>query len=481
LIQISPPIEAQSPTPENGSIHSVSGDSPSLWSQKAQKKNKPGIFAKLLEGLSARVNQTGGNVKDSLKPGSAEINSEKTGKNPNKTASHNKMSGLDFFGENDTFDQIQGIFKQNSLTDELNTNQKTGISRSAGKDGKLLSGGKDHLRGAENSIKANAVNEEELRLLAQGRTAGTGRETQDAAFGANANRAGKGTSTGIPSGDKAKASGNGTADLTSFSFREMEAEYQQSLLRSGRLRAESKDDSRLSELRGKKGRHIEVRDLRTGELKPAVNMEISRGETFSFSRQVITEVEIPVNLGFSQGKGDGTEAAKTAKETSGSISFEDALARQLAGDLSTDIVREATVIVRNGGEGTIRLSLHPASLGDVKIRLEMAENKITGHIIVESSEALRAFERELPVLEKAFRDSGFSETTLDMSLAQDSGSYGAGEQGREGEFQAFTPVQAASLYESETGWSEVSSLDGTVLPAGNPGSPGSRPQVNLLV
>jgi flagellar hook-length control protein FliK len=52
----------------------------------------------------------------------------------------------------------------------------------------------------------------------------------------------------------------------------------------------------------------------------------------------------------------------------------------------------------------------------------MAENKITGHIVVESEEALRAFEREIHSLEQAFRDSGFEGAELDFSLSQGGGS-----------------------------------------------------------
>ena len=78
----------------------------------------------------------------------------------------------------------------------------------------------------------------------------------------------------------------------------------------------------------------------------------------------------------------------------------------------------------------------------------MTENKITGHIIVESNEALRAFERELPVLEKAFQDSGFSETNLDMFLAQDNGGNNPG-QNQEGDFNRFPSEMAVSRYESE--------------------------------
>ncbi|MDR3170762.1 MAG: flagellar hook-length control protein FliK [Treponema sp.] len=106
--------------------------------------------------------------------------------------------------------------------------------------------------------------------------------------------------------------------------------------------------------------------------------------------------------------------------------FEDILARELHENLNGDIVRQASVVLRDDGAGTIRLSLRPESLGSVKIRLEMAENKITGHIIVESEEALRAFEREVHSLEQAFRDSGFGETSLDTALASGTGTGGEG-------------------------------------------------------
>jgi hypothetical protein len=95
-------------------------------------------------------------------------------------------------------------------------------------------------------------------------------------------------------------------------------------------------------------------------------------------------------------------------------SFGQLLARELRGDLSGDIVKQAAVVLRDG-EGTIRLSLKPESLGKVKIRLEMAENKISGHIFVETEEALRAFEQEIHTLEQSFRDSGF-EASLSAAL-----------------------------------------------------------------
>lgn len=164
------------------------------------------------------------------------------------------------------------------------------------------------------------------------------------------------------------------------------------------------------------------------------------------------ETELTVELR----SGDrGSESAATGGEKTASQAFEDILARELHQNLNNDIVRHASVVLKDGGEGTIKLSLKPESLGNVKIRLEMADNKITGHIIVESDEALRAFEREVSSLEQAFRESGFEGADLEMSLASGNGSGGAGEQWNEGEAspffsERFAAERASSQYDALT-------------------------------
>ncbi|MDR2135892.1 MAG: flagellar hook-length control protein FliK [Treponema sp.] len=100
------------------------------------------------------------------------------------------------------------------------------------------------------------------------------------------------------------------------------------------------------------------------------------------------------------------------------------------------------MILRDGREGLIRLSLKPESLGNVKIRLELTDNKIAGRVIVESGEALRAFERELASLEQAFRDSGYESAELSAFLAQDDGG-----RERDGSPPRFAAGRAASRYD----------------------------------
>jgi hypothetical protein len=152
------------------------------------------------------------------------------------------------------------------------------------------------------------------------------------------------------------------------------------------------------------------------------------------------------------------------------------LARELHQNLNGDIVRHASILLRDGGEGLIRLSLKPETLGNVKIRLEMAENKIAGHIIVESDDALRAFERELPSLEQAFRDSGFDGASLEMSLARDGGYRdGRGGEAADPSFGDLFGAGRAAAYEAA----------GETLPegAGPAGGPygGNDSRINMLV
>jgi flagellar hook-length control protein FliK len=140
------------------------------------------------------------------------------------------------------------------------------------------------------------------------------------------------------------------------------------------------------------------------------------------------------------------------RESRSQLSFRQTLARELHENLNGDIVRHASVILKDGGEGLIRLSLRPEHLGNVKIRLEMSENKVVGRITVESGEALRAFEQELRSLEQAFRDSGFEGATLEMSVSSDGGRGGAGSYRENGEDAPFFSERlAAHSYDAASG------------------------------
>ncbi|AEF84739.1 putative treponemal aqueous protein [Treponema primitia ZAS-2] len=217
---------------------------------------------------------------------------------------------------------------------------------------------------------------------------------------------------------------------------------------------------------------LEVQDQRTGQNGPAPlpGQELKPfGET---GPERVSELTVDLKNG-----GRNREFPEAGHEKTAGQAFEDILARELHQNLNGDIVRQASIMVKDGGEGTIKLSLKPESLGMVKIRLEMVENKITGHIIVESNEALRAFEREMHSLEQAFRDSGFEGASLDMALAQDGGrNSGQGRWNGEPERPLFSPQLVSSSYDS--------SVESTLVSGGEffnaAGGPGMI-RVNVLV
>jgi flagellar hook-length control protein FliK len=205
----------------------------------------------------------------------------------------------------------------------------------------------------------------------------------------------------------------------------------------------SKDDRRPS--KREKNLKVEVRDQRT---------QIGGVQTFETVRQTISasgkETEIVVDLKTAAaGAADITPKDPSSVQFRAEKSLENFLARELHQNLNGDIVRQAQVMLRDGGEGTIRLALHPASLGNVKIHLELAGNKITGKIIVESAEALHAFERELASLEEAFRASGFEGASLDTALAG-SGADGKDRRNAAEEFKTVTAHLNAARYDDAT-------------------------------
>ena len=486
-MQISTPTQAQSPVQESSYLRESSfGENQSGWSHKVQKKNPGGFFAKLLEGLTAKIktdNPKGALGPGKLKEAEGEILPQNMVKNAQKAGQNSKNpknSGISFRDESASGAE-SFILWQNILSIEQKAEQNPG-----------LKAGSENFRSVRKDNRAGSLAPGDFRLEAnlkeEGLATGTdkGEGQKNSAFTALLSRPEKGERTaspGLTGQEKQKSAARAEGAFRGASAGNNEAASFQVQVKNdftSQMKPErsERDNSLSLKNQGKKSRerlNIEARsDRLQAEGQDAVKPELLNAKSADAVKR--TEVELPVNLSLKAEKGEEA-AGKTGSDLSKGSNFEDALAKELQGKLSTDIVREAAVIVRGAGEGTIRLSLRPASLGDVKIRLEMAENKITGHIILQSSEALRAFERELPVLEKAFKDSGFSETNLEMSLAQDGGEYGANEQGQDGDFKALSPMFAASRYEAESDWIEEPSALGDAIFSASHG----RKAVNLLV
>ena len=105
----------------------------------------------------------------------------------------------------------------------------------------------------------------------------------------------------------------------------------------------------------------------------------------------------------------GTTAARNR-------TFQGTLLAQLRDELNGKIVKQAGVILKDGGAGEIRLNLKPEQLGNVRIRLEVKDTVIVGRIIVENTSVREAFEQNMANLQRAFRDSGFESSGLDVQV-----------------------------------------------------------------
>lgn len=223
---------------------------------------------------------------------------------------------------------------------------------------------------------------------------------------------------------------------------------------------------------GKKGR-IDLLDARKAARKAA-----QRAEGAEADRSAEAALKAEASEGPMAGKESGTGASEhqmtidlgpdgarsgkgpTIKGESGGTGFAARLAESLRDGYNAEIVKHSAVILRADDSGLIRLNLKPESLGNVKVRLNLADNTITGTIIVESEAAKDAFEANIEHLAKSFVDSGFQDAKLQVSVDSGSGG-GTGAQARR---------EAPPDYR---GAAKV--LDAAVPLAGSPGDYRGRP------
>jgi flagellar hook-length control protein FliK len=445
VIQINPhtepaPIQEQRPQTEGAAE-----------SQKPQsEKNKIGVFAKILAGLTGR----------SAKTGTA---GQTTGlENPNKVplaeTAGKKGKGIrvetaDLAEKNKTKKSLEtGVKKPERVQSELSGQELFAIGRLTGQ-GKEQNvsektkgdAGFEGLKADRRNLGREAVKPETVSAHHGEDTAKAERQSLMATAAGDLAENAKSAAEKAKNRFNAAEAGIKNKSAVGEINGDQQAEAKK-VLASQKPGVEKEGRNRLEEARNKRrSTTFEVRDFRTQTANaPQHGIPVPAGfearlPAEGTGKDIILELRLP--------QGQDASSATTSWEAKATQSFENILARELHQNLNNDIVRHASVALRDGNEGTIRLALKPESLGNVKIHLELAENKIIGHIVVESEEALRAFQKEISSLEKAFRDSGFEAANLEMSLAGDG--RGAENQWQEAEASQFLNEQfAASRYDA---------------------------------
>ena len=149
---------------------------------------------------------------------------------------------------------------------------------------------------------------------------------------------------------------------------------------------------------------IQIVDLRT-EQQPS-----DKSQKQGFSKQVTFDAkgnaEISLSLASNEKTALSEGGVQNGAEGLSKADFTSMLSKELETSAG-DLVKTGSIVLQNNGKGSINLILHPEQLGNVKIKLELSDNQVSGKIVVASREAYDAFKENISAIKEAFSASGF--------------------------------------------------------------------------
>lgn len=202
-----------------------------------------------------------------------------------------------------------------------------------------------------------------------------------------------------------------------------------------------------SNLRGGDAK-ITVRDLRTkvlnsnkkagaADAKNGAFALDEKGDVKDIKKNFITSIRqgadgnLEMTLDLNQGAEKNILSMDGQSAAADGSTFQAMLKNQVTQN-AADFVKAGNIVLRDNNQGQINLILHPESLGNVKISLDMNGKVVQGHIIVASREAMNAFNESADALKNAFIQSGFEGAEFDVSYSQSQMNFAQG-QGENGE------------------------------------------------
>ena len=149
---------------------------------------------------------------------------------------------------------------------------------------------------------------------------------------------------------------------------------------------------------------IQIVDLRTEQ------DESGKTVKEGFSKQVTFDAKGNAEISLSLASADKTALSENGVQAGAEGLTKADFASMLSKEIETsagDLVKTGSIVLQNNSKGSINLILHPEQLGNVKIKLELSENQISGKIVVASREAYDAFKENISAIKEAFSASGF--------------------------------------------------------------------------
>ena len=161
---------------------------------------------------------------------------------------------------------------------------------------------------------------------------------------------------------------------------------------------------------------IIVTDLRTK------TEEVAIGNTENNNADFVTEVKFDGNnsaemtLDLANHVQQNLTSSNTQSAAATNSNFQAMLTNQIQQN-AYEFVKTGSIVLKDNDIGSIKLILHPESLGNVKIDLQISDNVINGKITVASQEAMNAFKDSIDSLKQAFLQSGYETSSFDLSMA----------------------------------------------------------------
>lgn len=200
---------------------------------------------------------------------------------------------------------------------------------------------------------------------------------------------------------------------------ELEAVFDLGSLNEGKISNNEKKSFFLD-----KEKKIAVRDLRTKDAKEeqVSNVQEKKSSLKVTDVKLESKNEAQLTLDLASNVQQNVVSSNDQTASSVTSNFQQMLSNQIQQNAS-DFVKAGNIVLRDNDQGSIKLILHPESLGNVKIDLQISDKNITGRIVVASQEAFNAFKDSVDSLKQAFINSGFESAGLDLSFAgNDAGS-----------------------------------------------------------
>lgn len=131
--------------------------------------------------------------------------------------------------------------------------------------------------------------------------------------------------------------------------------------------------------------------------------------------------------------------------SSGHTGFDQQMMEKLKNSLQNDIVKHTKIILKENGNGEIRIVLKPESLGSIRMRVNLQNNHIDGRIFVENINIKEIVDQAMNNLNAAFKQEGFDSVSLKVSVGHGNGQ--EQQDGREQEPAEYTYAEAAEEFE----------------------------------